>query len=118
MPANTAAMVLIYLEKLLDLTSQELIQLELLDNKYNSRKGKRSIIDGLIYHLRSEANLDIQLSPTVAFLLFEARKVRNLFTHGRWDEIEATSVDFTARDLIVGAADVCNSLCDAVKRKV
>ena len=43
MPANTASMVLIYLEKLLDLTSQELIQLEILDKKYNSRKG-----DGLL----------------------------------------------------------------------
>ena len=51
MPANTASMVLIYLEKLLDLTSQELIQLAILDKKYNSRKGKRSIIDGMIYHL-------------------------------------------------------------------
>ena len=71
MPANTAAMVLIYLEKLLDLTSEELIRLELLDKKYNSRKGKKSIIDGLIYHPSVEANLNIQLSPAVASLLFE-----------------------------------------------
>lgn len=115
-PGYVASAVLIYIEKLLIGISKKFSEYE--NKNDNFRQSKSSILDGRIKYLKEEFNLDLEIPPVLAEVLFKARIARNRFAHGNWEDLEQSFSGLTSKQLVECAYVFTNLLLLSIEKKM
>ena len=74
--------------------------------------------DTWLEHLKEEFNLDLQIPPVLAEVLFKARIARNRFAHGNWEDLEQSFSGLTSKQLVECAYVFTNLLLLSIEKKM